>query len=163
MRPPESTTDHRHSLRFTPQNSSVEGVFPAGGQRPSHPFRIIEQDAMSIQSMTSLGRVGRILAGSLDAASLSGGSGAPPAIAAAVDRQPVAAAPPVGGQPLPQQQQQQSSPSEQLAAAATPAAEPLRQSPSPVQKINFSGESDISRARNTWSCCHCMFPWARMR
>lgn len=52
-----------------PQNSSVEGVFP-GNQRPTHPFHIIEHDAMSMQSMTSLGRVGRILAGSIDAVSI---------------------------------------------------------------------------------------------
>lgn len=51
------------------QNSSVEGVFPP--QRSTHPFRIIEHDAMSIQSMTSLGRVGRILAGSVDVSNLS--------------------------------------------------------------------------------------------
>lgn len=46
------------------QNSSVEGVFAP--QRSTHPFRIIEHDTMSIQSMTSLGRVGRILAGTID-------------------------------------------------------------------------------------------------
>lgn len=46
------------------QNSSVEGVFAS--QRSTHPFRIIESDAISIQSMTSLGRVGRILAGTVD-------------------------------------------------------------------------------------------------
>lgn len=46
------------------QNSSVEGVFAP--QRSTHPFRIIENDAISIQSMTSLGRVGRILAGTVD-------------------------------------------------------------------------------------------------
>uniref|UniRef100_A0A336M9V6 WD repeat-containing protein 44 n=1 Tax=Culicoides sonorensis TaxID=179676 RepID=A0A336M9V6_CULSO len=45
------------------QNSSVEGVFAPS--KSSHPFRIIENDAMSIQSMTSLGRVGRILSGTL--------------------------------------------------------------------------------------------------
>lgn len=39
----------------------------------SHPFRIIENDAMSIQSMQSLGRVGRILSGSLDPSSSSVG------------------------------------------------------------------------------------------
>lgn len=49
------------------QNSSVEGVFAP--QRSTHPFRIIETDAISIQSMTSLGRVGRILAGTIDASS----------------------------------------------------------------------------------------------
>lgn len=51
------------------QSSSVEGVFAA--QRPTHPFRIIESDAMSIHSMTSLGRVGRILAGSIDVSNIS--------------------------------------------------------------------------------------------
>lgn len=51
---------------YVPQNSSVEGVFAS--QRSTHPFRIIESDAISIQSMTSLGRVGRILAGTVDVA-----------------------------------------------------------------------------------------------
>lgn len=44
------------------QNSSVEGVF-AGTSRTTHPFRIIEQDTISLQSLNSLGRVGRILGG----------------------------------------------------------------------------------------------------
>lgn len=43
----------------------MEGVFAQ--PRSTHPFRIIENDAISIQSMTSLGRVGRILAGTADA------------------------------------------------------------------------------------------------
>ena len=47
----------------------MEGVFAQ--QRPTHPFRIIEHDAISIQSMTSLGRVGRILAGSIDVSNIS--------------------------------------------------------------------------------------------
>ncbi|XP_069669048.1 WD repeat-containing protein 44 isoform X2 [Periplaneta americana] len=47
------------------QTSSVEGVF-AISSKTSHPFRIIEHDALSLQSMTSLGRVGRILSGSMD-------------------------------------------------------------------------------------------------
>lgn len=51
------------------QNSSVEGVFPP--QRSTHPFRIIEHDAISMHSMTSLGRVGRILAGTLDVSNQS--------------------------------------------------------------------------------------------
>ncbi|XP_055634627.1 WD repeat-containing protein 44 isoform X2 [Toxorhynchites rutilus septentrionalis] len=53
-------------------NSSVEGVY-SSSTRTSHPFRVIEGDALSIQSMTSLGRVGRILAGSasVDASGLS--------------------------------------------------------------------------------------------
>jgi len=41
----------------------MDGVFT---NRPTHPFKVIESDTMSIQSMTSLGRVGRILAGSID-------------------------------------------------------------------------------------------------
>ncbi|CAH0553276.1 unnamed protein product [Brassicogethes aeneus] len=43
------------------QTSSVEGVFAAS--RTSHPFRVIEQDTISLQSLNSLGRVGRILVG----------------------------------------------------------------------------------------------------
>lgn len=45
------------------QTSSIEGVYPATG-RTTHPFRVIEVDALSLQSITSLGRVGRILSGS---------------------------------------------------------------------------------------------------
>ncbi|KAJ8978340.1 hypothetical protein NQ317_011463 [Molorchus minor] len=47
------------------QTSSVEGVF-AASNKPSHPFRIIEQDTISLQSLNSLGRVGRILGGVSD-------------------------------------------------------------------------------------------------
>jgi hypothetical protein len=47
------------------QTSSIEGVFPTPS-KTSHPFRIIEHDTLSLQSMTSLGRVGRILAGASD-------------------------------------------------------------------------------------------------
>lgn len=46
------------------QTSSIEGVF--SGPDPSktvHPFRIIEHDALSLHSITSLGRVGRLLSG----------------------------------------------------------------------------------------------------
>ncbi|CAG9865437.1 unnamed protein product [Phyllotreta striolata] len=52
------------------QNSSVEGVF-AGTSRATHPFRIIEQDTISLQSLNSLGRVGRILGGVPEAGGLS--------------------------------------------------------------------------------------------
>lgn len=52
------------------QTSSIEGVYPTPS-KTSHPFRIIEHDTLSLQSMTSLGRVGRILAGGSDAASIS--------------------------------------------------------------------------------------------
>ncbi|XP_057659565.1 WD repeat-containing protein 44 isoform X1 [Diorhabda carinulata] len=47
------------------QNSSVEGVF-AVTSRATHPFRIIEQDTVSLQSLNSLGRIGRILGGVQD-------------------------------------------------------------------------------------------------
>lgn len=47
------------------QTSSIEGVYPAPS-KTTHPFRIIEHDTLSLQSMTSLGRVGRILAGAAD-------------------------------------------------------------------------------------------------
>ncbi|XP_043273578.1 WD repeat-containing protein 44 isoform X2 [Venturia canescens] len=50
------------------QTSSIEGVYPTPS-KTSHPFRIIEHDTLSMQSMTSLGRVGRILAGGSDSVS----------------------------------------------------------------------------------------------
>ncbi|XP_037940955.1 uncharacterized protein LOC119673914 isoform X2 [Teleopsis dalmanni] len=50
------------------QNSSTDGVFT---NRPTHPFKVIENDTVSIQSMTSLGRVGRILAGTIDPSAIS--------------------------------------------------------------------------------------------
>ncbi|XP_029036690.1 WD repeat-containing protein 44 isoform X2 [Osmia bicornis bicornis] len=50
------------------QTSSIEGVYPTPS-KTTHPFRIIEHDTLSLQSMTSLGRVGRILAGAGDSAS----------------------------------------------------------------------------------------------
>ncbi|XP_017020493.1 WD repeat-containing protein 44 isoform X3 [Drosophila kikkawai] len=49
-------------------NSSTDGIFTS---RSTHPFKVIETDTMSIQSMTSLGRVGRILAGSIDPSAIS--------------------------------------------------------------------------------------------
>ncbi|CAH1183885.1 unnamed protein product [Phaedon cochleariae] len=45
--------------------SSVDGVF-AASSRQSHPFRIIEHDTISLQSLNSLGRIGRILGGVAD-------------------------------------------------------------------------------------------------
>ncbi|XP_030564040.1 WD repeat-containing protein 44 isoform X1 [Drosophila novamexicana] len=73
------------------QNSSMDGVFT---NRPTHPFKVIESDTMSIQSMTSLGRVGRILAGSIDPSAIS------------VDRESLASMN-AQQQQLQQQQQQQ--------------------------------------------------------
>ncbi|KAJ1529621.1 hypothetical protein ONE63_006388 [Megalurothrips usitatus] len=67
------------------QSSSVEGVFAvpqagtasvggsSSGTKASHPFRIIEHDTLSLQSLTSLGRVGRILGGVQDTTSSSSG------------------------------------------------------------------------------------------
>lgn len=37
----------------------------------SHPFRVIDNDGLSIHSMQSLGKVGRILSGSLDPPSMN--------------------------------------------------------------------------------------------
>ncbi|XP_073993042.1 WD repeat-containing protein 44 isoform X2 [Rhodnius prolixus] len=48
------------------QTSSLDGVFPSSDTRSCHPFRIIEHDAMSMHSLTSLGRIGRILSNSQD-------------------------------------------------------------------------------------------------
>ncbi|CAH1996900.1 unnamed protein product [Acanthoscelides obtectus] len=45
------------------QTSSVEGVFAA--PKTSHPFRIIEQDTISLQSLSSVGRAGRKLGNNL--------------------------------------------------------------------------------------------------
>ncbi|XP_065077077.1 uncharacterized protein LOC135700485 isoform X2 [Ochlerotatus camptorhynchus] len=71
----QNDEDENPGNTLTPdsQNSSVEGVYTS--TRTTHPFRVIEGDALSIQSMTSLGRVGRILAGSasVDASGLSVG------------------------------------------------------------------------------------------
>ncbi|XP_050533760.1 WD repeat-containing protein 44 [Daktulosphaira vitifoliae] len=43
------------------QASSADGVFLAPSHRPSHPFRVIEPDGVSVQSILSLGKVGRLL------------------------------------------------------------------------------------------------------
>ncbi|KAK4881029.1 hypothetical protein RN001_004348 [Aquatica leii] len=47
------------------QTSSVEGVFAATG-RTSHPFRIIEHDTVSLQSINSLSRIGRVFGNTFD-------------------------------------------------------------------------------------------------
>ncbi|XP_015519208.1 WD repeat-containing protein 44 isoform X1 [Neodiprion pinetum] len=62
------TEDDDNPINNSPpdsQTSSIEGVYPAPS-KASHPFRIIEHDTLSLQSMTSLGRVGRILSGVSD-------------------------------------------------------------------------------------------------
>lgn len=43
------------------QTSSLDGVFTDLETKSSHPFRIIEHDALSLHSLTSLGRSARIL------------------------------------------------------------------------------------------------------
>lgn len=45
------------------QVSSVDDVFTGPSNKMLHPFRVIEHDTISVQSLTSLGRVGRILSG----------------------------------------------------------------------------------------------------
>lgn len=54
-------------------NSSAKSIDAAsrGTVQSSHPYRVIEKDGLSIHSMQSLGRVGRILSGSLDPGPLS--------------------------------------------------------------------------------------------
>lgn len=54
------------------QTSSIEGVPMTSASKTWHPFRIIEHDTLSLQSMTSLGRVGRILSGVSDSTSVVG-------------------------------------------------------------------------------------------
>ena len=51
-----------------PSNSSAKSVDAVSKNtvQSSHPFRVIDNDGLSIHSMQSLGRVGRILSGSLD-------------------------------------------------------------------------------------------------
>lgn len=54
-------------------NSSAKSVDAASRNtvQSSHPYRVIEKDGLSIHSLQSLGRVGRILSGSLDPGALS--------------------------------------------------------------------------------------------
>lgn len=56
-----------------PSNSSSKSIDAASRNtvQSSHPFRVIDNDGLSIHSMQSLGRVGRILSGSLDPASIT--------------------------------------------------------------------------------------------
>lgn len=56
-----------------PSNSSAKSVDAASRNtvQSSHPFRVIDNDGLSIHSMQSLGRVGRILSGSLDPGAMS--------------------------------------------------------------------------------------------
>lgn len=45
------------------QTSSVEGLYGAISGRTSHPFKVVDHDALSLQSGVSIGRLGRIPAG----------------------------------------------------------------------------------------------------
>uniref|UniRef100_A0A0A9WDG4 WD repeat-containing protein 44 n=3 Tax=Lygus hesperus TaxID=30085 RepID=A0A0A9WDG4_LYGHE len=56
------------------QTSSFDGVFPGPDTKSCHPFRIIEHDALSLHSLTSLGRVGRLLSTGQEQGSQTGGS-----------------------------------------------------------------------------------------
>ncbi|XP_057378904.2 WD repeat-containing protein 44-like [Daphnia carinata] len=50
--------------------SSVEGLYAVS--KPSHPFKFIDHETMSMQSTVSLGRVGRVLGGEIKLVSRSG-------------------------------------------------------------------------------------------
>lgn len=71
--PPDSQTSSVEGIFAVPQAGTASVGGSSSGTKASHPFRIIEHDALSLQSLTSLGRVGRILGGVQDTASLSGG------------------------------------------------------------------------------------------
>ncbi|XP_034488140.1 WD repeat-containing protein 44 isoform X2 [Drosophila innubila] len=103
-------------------NSSMDGVFT---NRPTHPFKVIESDTMSIQSMTSLGRVGRILAGSIDPSSIS------------IDRESLAS---MNAQQHQQQQQQQQLQQQQ---------QQQRQTPPPASSANASSTATSAIAAGT--------------
>lgn len=64
----QTDDEEGHTGTVTPPNSqtsSIEGI-PATS-RTIQPFRIIEPDTLSLQSINSLGRIGRILGGVYDA------------------------------------------------------------------------------------------------
>lgn len=64
----QNDDEEYHTGAVTPPNSqtsSVEGI-PASSKN-IQPFRIIEPDTLSLQSINSLGRIGRILGGFSDA------------------------------------------------------------------------------------------------
>lgn len=89
----------------------------------SHPFRVIDNDGLSIHSMQSLGRVGRILSGSLEPNALS------------ISRE------------QPQQAQQQQSPLMESPTnnAEQPSSSNLQPSDSHSQSSNYS----LTISRNT--------------
>ncbi|XP_061513303.1 uncharacterized protein LOC1272124 isoform X1 [Anopheles gambiae] len=70
------------------QNSSVEGMYVSTG-RSNYPFRVIESDVASIHSISSLGIVGRIMAGgSIDTFAHSAGSSSVKQVAVPGKQQP---------------------------------------------------------------------------
>lgn len=71
--PPDSQTSSVEGIFAVPQAGAASVGGSSSGNKASHPFRIIEHDALSLQSLTSLGRVGRILGGVQDTISLSSG------------------------------------------------------------------------------------------
>ncbi|KAK3932426.1 WD repeat-containing protein 44 [Frankliniella fusca] len=71
--PPDSQTSSVEGIFAVPQAGAASVGGSSSGTKASHPFRIIEHDALSLQSLTSLGRVGRILGGVQDTSSSSSG------------------------------------------------------------------------------------------
>ena len=71
-----------------------DGICPAGvAARSSHPFRKVEQDAQSMVSQMSLGKVGRIMAGLDD---IDGPAGRPPSVVPSATPPPPPPPPPAG-------------------------------------------------------------------
>ncbi|KAG5671766.1 hypothetical protein PVAND_001944 [Polypedilum vanderplanki] len=70
---PKRDDFHFVEPRSDPSNSSTKSADAASRNtvQSSHPFRVIDNDGLSIHSMQSLGRVGRILSGSLEPGALS--------------------------------------------------------------------------------------------
>lgn len=56
-----------HMGTVTPPNSQTSSVEGISASKTIQPFRIIEPDTLSLQSINSLGRIGRILGGISDA------------------------------------------------------------------------------------------------
>jgi hypothetical protein len=68
-----SLTNQNINYLQDPSNSSTKSADAASRNtvQSSHPFRVIDNDGLSIHSMQSLGRVGRILSGSLEPGALT--------------------------------------------------------------------------------------------
>lgn len=64
----QTDDDDCQASMITPPNSQTSSVdgFSIASNRTTHPFRVIEVDAVSAHSLSSLGRVGRILGGTTE-------------------------------------------------------------------------------------------------